>query len=110
MHLTGYNSFPTQHNPRIKPHVSNGHFLSGFTQRLYPSGFLHLSNRSQAVIPGGYIRWGEPVVTRAHGAGCGNEVRSGYNRLQSKRCICTHYVTFVDLNFSGYIRSSVIHT
>ena len=49
------------------------------------------------------------MVTRAHSAGCGNQVRSGYNRSKSKRCICTHYVTFVDLNFSGYIRSSVVH-
>ena len=110
MHLTGYNRLPTRYNRWIKPLDSNGHFLSGFTQRLYPSGFLHLSNRSQAVIPSGYIRQGEPVVTRAHSAGCGNEVRSGYNRLQSKRCICSHYVTFVDLNFSGYIRSSVMLT
>ena len=110
MHLTGYILFPTRYNPQIKPHASNGHFLSGFTQRLYPSGFLHLSNRSQAVIPCGYIREEEPVVTRAHDAGCGNEVRSGYNRSKSKRCICTHYVTFVDLNFSGYIRSSVMLT
>ena len=50
------------------------------------------------------------MVTRAHDAGCGNQVPSGYNRSNSKRCTCTHYVTFVDLNFSGYIRSSVIHT
>ena len=110
MHLTGYILFPSRYNPQIKPHASNGHFLSGFTQRLYPSGFLHLSQSSQAVILSGYIRYEEPVVTAAHDAGCGNQVSSGYNRLHSKRCTCTHYVTFVDLKFGGYIRSSAIHT
>ena len=47
---------------------------------------------------------------QAHDGGSGNHVPSGHNRSNAKRCTCAHYVTFVDLNVSGYIRSGVLHT
>ena len=68
---------------------------TGYIRTIYHGRKNALSGEA-AVIPSGYARKEKPMATPAHDSGTGNQFVSGYNRLTSKRCTCTHYVTFPD--------------